>query len=55
MGDPECHGLVPLLPLALTTVAHSAILVFNKLIVTTLKYTPVVLAQLVPFKETNGK
>lgn len=29
--------------------------VFNKLIVTTLKYTPVVLGQLVPFKEANGK
>jgi nucleolar complex protein 2 len=29
--------------------------VFNKLIVTTLKYTPVVLAQHVPFKEVAGK
>ena len=29
--------------------------VYNKLIVTTLKYTPVVLAKHVPFKEANGK
>ncbi|GAA5877884.1 hypothetical protein JCM1840_002936 [Sporobolomyces johnsonii] len=29
--------------------------VFNKLIVTTLKYTPVVFAAQVPFKEVNGK
>lgn len=29
--------------------------VFNKLIVTALKYTPVVLAQHVPYKEVAGK
>ncbi|KAK4703714.1 nucleolar complex protein 2, partial [Phenoliferia sp. Uapishka_3] len=29
--------------------------VFNKLIVTTLKYTPVVLSHIVPYKESNGK
>lgn len=29
--------------------------VFNKLIVTSLKYTPVVLAHHCPYKEVNGK
>lgn len=55
MGDSECCWLVYLLPTAMCRVLISSVAVYNKLIVTTLKYTPVVLAQHVPYKEVGGK